>query len=60
MKNTIYNVLNKLSRKELLELLDAYDTYIQNLCYQLSGFKLVNDVLPKTVIEFYEETMSNK
>ena len=46
--------LKHLTQKELLELLDLYDTYIIEFCDRNEGRKLIKDVCPCCLMEFYD------
>lgn len=51
--------LQTLSKKELIDLIDKYDSYIIEFCERNSGYKLEDDVVPACVLEFYDNEYSN-
>ena len=46
--------LNKLTKKELIDLIDCYDSYIIDFCDRNTGHKLCEDVCPCCLMEFYD------
>lgn len=46
--------LNKLTKKELIDLIDSYDTYIINFCDNNEGARLNYDCTPCCLMEFYD------
>lgn len=46
--------LKGLTKQELLDLLDQYDTYIIDFCDRNEGQKLMKDVCPACLMEFYD------
>lgn len=46
--------LRELDKEQIIDLVDAYDTYITNFCDDNAGNKLVDDVCPVCLLEFYD------
>lgn len=51
--------LQALSKDELIDLIDKYDSYIIDFCDRNSGYKLEDDIIPACVLEFYDNEYSN-
>ena len=49
-----------LTHEELIDLLDAYDTYIINFMDDNAGLKIQDDVCPACVMEFYDNEYMNR
>lgn len=47
--------LNELTKDEIIELVDSYDTYISDFCDDNAGYKLKNDVIPMNLLEYMDE-----
>lgn len=45
--------LRELDKEEIIDLIDKYDTYIINYCDDNAGYKLIDDVCPVCLLEFY-------
>lgn len=52
--NNIKKELNKLTKKELINLIDTYDTYIIEFFDNNQGYKLIDDVCPACLMEFFD------
>ena len=48
------DLLQDLSKDELIDLIDKYDSYIIEFCSNNAGYKLEDDVVPCCVGEFYD------
>lgn len=48
-------ILNDMSKEEIIEFVDKYDTYITNFVDDNENYKLKTDVIPQNMIEYYEE-----
>lgn len=47
-----------MKKDEIIELFDAYDTYITNFCDDNTGYKLGDEVYPENVLEFIDNEWS--
>lgn len=52
--NVLKRKLSYLSEKELIDLIDKYDTYIIEFCKDYAGYKLYDDVVPACLMDFYD------
>jgi hypothetical protein len=52
--------IKQLTKDELLELLDNYDTYIAEFTSENEGLKLIDDVEPESIESFYESRIFNR
>ena len=55
--NVLKRKLNYLSKEELIDLIDKYDTYIIEFCE--AGYKLYDDIVPVCLMEFYDNYYQN-
>lgn len=59
MFNLKRDILEDLSKEELIDLIDKYDSYIIEFCKDNAGYKLEDDVVPSCVGEFYDNDYLN-
>ncbi len=64
MSNTyhkfLHEELTKLTKEELIEFIDDYDSYIAEFISDNQGLRLIDDVIPDNIIGFYEQSYLNK
>lgn len=51
--------LKDLTTEELIDLLDAYDTYIIDFMGENAGLRIEDDVCPACLMEFYDNDYMN-
>lgn len=49
-----------LTTEELIDLLDAYDTYIIDFMSENAGLRIEDDVCPACLMEFYDNDYMNR
>lgn len=53
-------ILNDMTKEEIIEFVDKYDTYIMNFVDDNEDYKLKTDVIPQNMIEYYEEYINSE
>lgn len=53
-------LLTDLPKNDMIDLVDSYDTYITNWVDDNANYKVKTDVIPFTMLEYYQEWLNTE